>query len=105
MEQLQIVLITAPSAEVAANIGRQFVQSRLVACVNIIPSIRSIFSWEGKLEDTTETLMIVKTVSAKIADLEIALKAVHPYDVPEFVVFPAEYVAPSYLQWAIDSTK
>ena len=104
MEELQVVLTTAPSAEVAATLGRQFVQSKLAACVNIVPSIRSIFSWEGKLEDTSETLLVIKTMRSKLHQLEAALKAAHPYDVPEFVVVPASYVSESYLKWAVEST-
>lgn len=67
---------------------RKLVNERLVACVNILPAIRSIYRWEGKVENDGESLMVVKTSAAKSDDVIAFVKANHPYDVPEVIFTP-----------------
>lgn len=73
------------------NLIRKLVTERLVACVNIVPSIRSIYRWEGKVENDSETLMIVKTSAAKSDQVIAFVRANHPYDVPEVIFTPVRH--------------
>ena len=95
----RIVLTTAGSPVEASRIGRALVAERLAACVTVIPSVESIFEWQGKTEFATETLMLLKTDAAQIAALEVRLLALHSYETPEFVVLPVEAGSAGYLNW------
>ncbi len=80
-----VVLVTAPSAEKAAELGRALVSERLAACANVVPGIRSIYWWEGKVEDEPEALVLLKTTRARFEALRDRVLALHPYQVPEVV--------------------
>ncbi|HSG81156.1 MAG TPA: divalent-cation tolerance protein CutA [Gemmatimonadota bacterium] len=100
-----VILMTAPDGAVAESIGRTLVEERLVACVNIVPGLRSIYRWEGELQVDAEALMLAK---ARLADVDLIVTRVaelHPYDVPE--VLATEVVAGlgDYLDWVKDETE
>jgi periplasmic divalent cation tolerance protein len=92
------VLVTAPDAEVAGRIARSLVEERLAACVNILP-VRSVYTWEGKVEDASENMLVIKTAAAAWERLEARVKALHPYDVPEIVALPLARGSRPYLSW------
>ena len=94
-----LVLSTAPDASVARVIARVLIERRLAACVNLLPAVASIYRWKGAIEESGEVLMVIKTTSARLAELEPALLELHPYEVPEFVALAAEHVAAPYLEW------
>ncbi len=94
-----VVLITTPSKEDADSIGRHLVESRLAACVNILPSVTSIFRWEGKLCEEAESLLIVKTQSERFDRLSQEVRARHRYAVPEIIALPIVRGSPDYLDW------
>lgn len=100
-----VVLMTAPSEEVAANLGRTLVEERLAACVNIVPRLRSIYAWRGKVEDEAEVLCLVKTRAALWEALRTRVLALHPYEVPELVALRPAEVSPAYLAWVNGETK
>ena len=100
-----VALITAPNEEEAAKIAKDIVESRLAACVNIIRGIRSIYQWQGKIEDETEVLMIVKTRQELFRDLEKRVKEIHSYTVPEIIAFPILDGSAEYLQWLSEETE
>lgn len=101
-----IVLITAPSLEVAKMIGRELVEHRLAACANIITPILSIYSWKGKIEHDEEVLIMVKTRAELVETALIpAVKALHPYEVPEIIALNIQAGLKSYLEWIQDETK
>ena len=104
MTHVRIVLSTAPDEETAAKIARALVEERLCACVNVLPKVRSIYRWEGKVEDASEVLCVVKTVAEKVAPLLARIGELHPYKVPEGVVLPVESGLPDYLAWVVDET-
>ena len=93
------VLCTAPDAEVAERLARGVVEAHLAACVNILPHVRSIYRWEGRVQDDTEVLLVLKTRSDHFDDLEAWLTQHHPYDVPEVLGLPASAVSRAYLSW------
>jgi periplasmic divalent cation tolerance protein len=94
-----VVLSTFPSADKAAEVARTLVDERLCACVNIVPAVRSIYRWEGKVFDDTETLALIKTTRAGYGALEARLLALHPYELPEVVAFEPQGGSAAYLAW------
>jgi periplasmic divalent cation tolerance protein len=103
-EQLSIILVTAPSPEVAHQLAHGIVAGRLAACVNVVPQVMSTYVWQGKLEQATEALMIIKTRRSRYADLEQHIRTHHPYDTPEIVEIPVGEVMQQYRQWVIEAT-
>ena len=103
-EKLSIVLVTAPSQEVATHLAHSLVSGRLAACVTVIPRVVSIYAWEGKLEQAEEALMLIKTRRSRYAELEQHICAHHPYDTPEIIEIPAGQVTQKYLQWVMQET-
>jgi periplasmic divalent cation tolerance protein len=103
-ERLSIVLVTAPSPEVAQQLAYGLVTERLAACVNVVPGVTSIYTWEGKVEQAEEALMIIKTRSSGYAALEEYVRLHHPYDTPEIVEISAGRVTPKYWQWVMNET-
>lgn len=98
--QLIVVFITAPSKEVGQQIATALLEQKLAACVNIIPSILSMYRWEGKLNQDEEVLLVVKTRAEIFTDgLVPAVRAVHPYDLPEIIALPILQGLVSYLDW------
>lgn len=100
-----VIFITAPSEEEAARIARALVESRLAACVNIINKIRSIYSWQGEIEDDAEVLMIVKTQRKLFDALSAKVRELHSYDVPEIISLPITNGSEDYLNWIKQSTE
>jgi periplasmic divalent cation tolerance protein len=100
-----IVLITAPNEEDAAKIGRTLVEEKLAACANIIQSIRSIYRWQGRIEDEQETLVIAKTRNELFDRLKEKVIALHPYSVPEIIALPIVAGSESYLNWIRQETE
>jgi periplasmic divalent cation tolerance protein len=100
---IAVVLVTAPSPEVAEQLTRQVVEERLAACGNIVPSVISIYRWQGAVQREEEVLIIFKTPSAAAGRLMQRVRELHPYDVPEVVVLPVADVLPAYAQWVLDS--
>jgi len=99
-----IVFITASSEEEAAKIARALVEARLAGCVNIIKNIRSIYSWQGKIEDGSEVLMIVKTQKSLFDSLTKKVEELHSYTVPEIIVLPIVEGSKDYLKWLREVT-
>jgi len=94
-----VVYCTAPDSATAERLAQQIVQLKLAACVNIIPHMTSFFSWQGEMVKSCESLLMIKTHTTKLDDLERHIKAEHPYDVAEFVALPIMYGSESYLNW------
>jgi periplasmic divalent cation tolerance protein len=103
MEAL-VVYITAPNEEEAAKIARAIVEERLAACANIIPAVRSIYSWQGKMEDEKEVLMIVKTRLRLFKALQERVKELHSYTVPEIIALPVVDGSEEYISWLKEVT-
>jgi len=100
-----VVFITAPSAEVAANLAKTLVTEKLVACVNILPGLRSIYTWEGKVCDEEEVLCVLKTRHELFSALRDRVIALHPYQVPEIIALPLVDGSAPYLAWLRDETR
>lgn len=103
MNSLRLVLCTFPDIDTARQIGTSLVEKQLAACVNLIPSVESIYRWQGCVETTAEVLAIFKTTEAAYPAFETALAAAHPYEVPEIVAIEPTAVSASYLEWCLRS--
>ena len=99
MSDVVLVLSTAPDDASAETTARTLVEEKLVACVNLLPAMTSIYRWKGALERETERQLVMKTTRARVPALEKRLKELHSYDVPEFIVVAAESVSADYLAW------
>ena len=95
----RIVLTTAANADEARSLGRTLVEEHLAACATLIPAAESIYEWQGKTEQATETLLLLKTDLAQMEALEARLHALHSYETPEFLVLPIEAGSAGYLAW------
>lgn len=94
-----LALTTCPDVTVAKTIAEALVSERLAACVNRVPGIRSTYIWDGRLQDDDEVLLIIKTTEAQLAAAESRLRALHPYELPEWIVLRVEGGNQAYLDW------
>lgn len=100
-----VLFCTVPSEEVGVAIARALLDEQLVACVNIVPQVRSLYRWQGKIEDERELLLIMKSERARYAQLETRVRALHPYEVCELIALDVSAGSPPYLAWIKDSLK
>jgi periplasmic divalent cation tolerance protein len=103
MTDKRIVLTTAGSHDEARKIARALVERKLAACVNIIPSIDSIYRWQGKVEEAREFLLLIKTTSVALEKVSAAIRELHSYDLPEYICLAVEAGSREYLAWIDDS--
>jgi len=94
-----VVFSTFPSEDKAAEIARTLVSEGHAACANLVPTVRSIYHWQGELCDERETLAVIKTTSERFEALRERLVALHPYEVPEVIAVPVEAGHAPYLDW------
>jgi periplasmic divalent cation tolerance protein len=94
-----LVLSTFPDEDTAAQITRTLVEEKLVACGNIVPGVRSLYAWEGRVEDSAEVLVLFKTSGPVYAKLEKRLLKLHPYETPEIIAFEAGAASSAYSLW------
>jgi periplasmic divalent cation tolerance protein len=99
MTEKIVVLNTSGSEEEAVRIATQLVDRHLAACVNLIPRIRSIYRWQGKVEDSTEWMLVIKTSRERFEALRTVIAAAHSYEVPEVIALPVVDGSPDYLAW------
>jgi periplasmic divalent cation tolerance protein len=99
-----LVLVTAPDPDKAAEIARALVEERLAACGNVLSGLRSIYRWEGKVQDEPEALLLLKTTRARFEALRARVLALHPYQVPEVIALPVEAGSAAYLAWIAAET-
>lgn len=96
--QATVILVTCPAAE-AEQLASALVEERLVACVNIVPAIKSIYRWENKVCKDDETLLVIKSSTHLWNVLESRIRELHSYDVPEIICIPVELGSKPYLDW------
>ena len=97
--RILIVLVTTASQKEAVRIGEKIVNARLAACANIIPSIKSIYRWNGKTVKSGETLLMLKSTELRYQALEKAIKAMHSYETPEIVALEIKTGLDQYMRW------
>lgn len=102
---LRLVLVTCPDQSVANSIAKQLVEIGLAGCVNIISGLTSVYSWQGKIECSSEVLLLIKTKVQLLEQLKTTITELHPYELPEFISIKPEAVSEKYLAWLLDSLK
>lgn len=102
---LTVLQITCPTEELAKKLSHGLVSKNLAACVNIIPKVTSIYSWDGTTEEDNEVLMIVKTKISIVGKVVQFVKSMHPYEVPEVISLPIQDGNHDYLQWVAGAVR
>jgi periplasmic divalent cation tolerance protein len=100
-----LVVTNLPDREAAGRLAHELVEKRLAACINILSPCRSVYRWQGKTEDAEEFPMLIKTTRERYAALEAAIRAGHPYELPEIIAVPLAGGLPAYLEWVESETK
>jgi periplasmic divalent cation tolerance protein len=100
-----LVLVTAPTVDKAAELARALVEEQLAACGNVVPGLRSIYRWEGKVHDESEVLLILKTRAPLFEALRRRVVELHPYQCPEVLRLGVEAGHEPYLQWIRDNVR
>src|SRR2546423_10960355 len=95
----RIILSTASSREEADRLANALVERRLAACVNVVGPIASVYHWQGKVERAEEFLLLIKTISARFADVSAAIQELHSYEVPECIELAVTAGSDAYLAW------
>jgi periplasmic divalent cation tolerance protein len=104
MEQPLLVYTTFPDAETALAIGRELVERKLAACVNVLPGMKSVYAWKGEIERGEEVVAIVKTRVGLRHEIEKALKARHPYETPIILFLEVSGGHPATIEWLLAET-
>jgi periplasmic divalent cation tolerance protein len=104
-ERVVFVYTTHPSVVEAERIGRELVERRLCACVNILPGMVSLYWWQGAIERSEEAVMIIKTRAVLAERVRAAVRQLHSYTTPAILVLPIESVDPDYNDWLMAETK
>ena len=99
-----LVFTNLPDREAALELARELVARRLAACVNVLAGCTSVYRWQGDVEQTAEVPVLVKTRAARYAELEAAIRELHPYELPEIVAVPVVRGLPEYLDWVAEET-
>lgn len=104
MTDARLVFTTLPTADAAAALAHTLVEERLAACGNVLPSVRSIYRWQGALRDESEALLLLKTSGSRLERLQARILELHPYQVPEVVAIAVDAGNPGYLAWLASET-
>jgi periplasmic divalent cation tolerance protein len=104
MQEFIVVYVTAGSSAEASRLARALVEERLAACVSQVGPVQSVYHWDGKLEQSEEQLLMVKTKKELFSVLEKKVREMHSYSVPEIVALPIIDGSPAYLRWLEDET-
>ncbi len=99
-----LVISTLPDRDAAEKMAYFLIEQQLAACVNILPGVTSVYRWQGKVESANETILLIKTTMARYPALEAAIKAQHPYELPEIIAVPINAGLPAYLAWVATET-
>jgi len=105
IDNVLIVLTNCPDAEVADRIARTLVEQKLAACVNRMPAVDSVYRWQGAIERAVEVPLLIKSTRERLPEVQEAIRALHPYEVPEILAIPVVAGLPAYLRWVVDETQ
>lgn len=103
--QTLLVLTNLPDAPSAEALAKALVSARLAACVNVLAPCRSVYRWQGEVESAQEVPLLIKTTATRYAALEAAIRARHPYELPEIIAVPIAHGLPDYLNWVVAETR
>ncbi len=101
----RVVLSTVPNEQVGEKIARALLEENLVACVNMVPGVRSLYRWQGAIQDDRELLLVIKTRADRYEKLEQRLRELHPYEVCEVLALDVAAGSKAYLDWILAETR
>jgi periplasmic divalent cation tolerance protein len=104
-DQFVLVLTTFPAEGDASAFARTLVDEKLAACVSVLQPMQSTYRWKGEIEQTDERQILIKTTAVNVDVLQLRVKALHPYNTPEFLVFSVNSGSPDYLSWLAGETR
>ncbi len=104
LPEVIVVVTTVGTEEQALDIAHHLVRNRLAACVNILPGVRSVFRWKGKVNDDGEFLLLCKTVRSRFEAVKAAMRELNAYELPEILGFSATFASASFAKWVADSS-
>jgi periplasmic divalent cation tolerance protein len=99
----RVCLVTCPDVEVGKRLARELLHEKLVACVNVVPGVASLYWWEGQVQEDSEVLLVLKTTEERVDALKERLPQLHPYSVPELLALPVQDGLAPYLRWVAES--
>ncbi|MGL6071054.1 divalent-cation tolerance protein CutA [Craterilacuibacter sp.] len=102
--KILFVVCNTPSEAIAMNIARTIVGEKLAACANILAPCRSVYRWQGQVEEAQEVPLLIKTTASAYPQLEARLVELHPYEVPEIIALPLQTGLAAYLTWVKEQT-
>jgi periplasmic divalent cation tolerance protein len=105
MDEGLVVLTNVPNLTVAKTVARYLVGQRMAACVNIQPGVKSYYHWKGVIRQANEVTLLIKTTRERYPDVESAIKALSPNELPEIVALPITQGLPAYLEWVYAETR
>lgn len=104
MDDAIIVFTNLPDREAAVKLANELIAKNLAACVNVLAECTSVYRWKGAIENAREVPVLIKTRAARYAEVEAAIRGLHPYELPEIVAVPVVHGYDVYLQWVADET-
>jgi len=104
MNQVLLVITSCPDKVIAITIAEKILANKLAACVNVMPEVMSLYTWNGKKEVAQEVCLYIKTTSEAFPALQACITQEHPYDLPEIIALPVVAGLPAYLQWVYEQT-
>ena len=104
MDEVVVVLTNLPDRAAAVKLAQELVARRLAACVNVLAECTSVYRWKGAIENAAEVPVLIKTRAGRYAEVEAAIRELHPYELPEIVAVPVLRGFEEYLQWVADET-
>lgn len=100
-----LVITNLPDRDSAAKLARTLIEKHLAACINILAPCRSVYRWKGRTEDAEEFPLLIKSARDRYPELEAAIRAGHPYELPEIIAVPLAGGLPAYLEWVDAETR
>jgi len=104
MTDVVLLITTVADAATGERVAHALVEEQLAACVSVLPAMTSVYRWKGAVERATEHQVIVKTTAGRVADIQTRFAALHPYELPEFLVVPVSDGSAPYLDWVRNGT-
>ncbi|ORX76782.1 divalent ion tolerance protein [Basidiobolus meristosporus CBS 931.73] len=102
---IRAIFVTCPNEEIAKKLSRGLLTEKLVACINVIPKVTSMYWWDGEIEESTEVLLMMKTAADKVENVIQHVNENHPYDVPEVISIKIDDGSKEYMNWVTDSVR
>jgi len=100
--EIRVIFVTVPDGPVADEMATTLVEESRVACVNVVPSVQSVYRWNGKVCRDSERLLVMKCPATGVAALMDRVRSLHPYDCPEILALPVREGSKGYVQWVLD---